>query len=66
MPTSAEATVLTLAQQVQERVQQLKVYVQQLAAQVTAAPVDLVLAAVTLKFKFKPTLRNYLENAEND
>ncbi|RYP44010.1 hypothetical protein DL768_009480 [Monosporascus sp. mg162] len=41
MSTSAEATVPTLTQQLQERVQQLKAHIQQLTAQ-AAAPVDSV------------------------
>ncbi|RYP48392.1 hypothetical protein DL768_005711 [Monosporascus sp. mg162] len=41
MSTSAEATVPTLAQQLQKRVQQLKAYVQQFTAQ-AAAPDDSV------------------------
>ncbi|RYP54385.1 hypothetical protein DL768_000802 [Monosporascus sp. mg162] len=96
MSTSAEATVPTLAQQLQERIQQLKAHVQQLTAQ-AAAPIDSVSAAVTPRLKakvylrleriegdadriftvagflkgdalnwFEPTLRDYLENAEDD
>ncbi|RYP47765.1 hypothetical protein DL768_006233 [Monosporascus sp. mg162] len=52
MSTSAEATVPTLTQQLQERVQQLEAHVQQLTAQ-AAAPVDSVPVAVTPKLKVK-------------
>ncbi|RYP54748.1 hypothetical protein DL768_000572 [Monosporascus sp. mg162] len=53
MSTSAEATVPTLIQQLQERVQQLKAHTQQLTAQAATAPVDSVSAVVIPKLKVK-------------